>query len=279
MAPRISGSTSGIAAQIGVLAALFVLLPVPARATWSLVAVDPETREVGVAGASCIGGSEIIAGLAPGRGAVAAEAMANLTARYVAVSLLREGRSPREVVEAISRPAFDSPYGLPLYRLRQYGVAALGFEDEPATYTGTWIFGWAGSARGRGVSVQGNLLYGPDVVSAALAAFESAPCGASLADRLLAGLEAGGAHYGDRRCSKAQTALSAFLRVAAENDDPRRPRLHLVVPEQEPGRANPVALLRARYDAWRRTHPPAPRACGPSPGAGDRPAAQGGSGP
>ena len=56
-----------------VLAALCA--PGSASATWSIVAVDPETREVGIAVASCIGGVEVTAGIAPGKGVVTAQAM------------------------------------------------------------------------------------------------------------------------------------------------------------------------------------------------------------
>ena len=60
---------------------LFALLTAgDAAATWSIVAIDPATREVGIAGASCIAGAQEIAGLAPGRGAIAAQAMANFGA-------------------------------------------------------------------------------------------------------------------------------------------------------------------------------------------------------
>jgi uncharacterized Ntn-hydrolase superfamily protein len=117
------------------------------------------------------------------------------------------------------------------------------------------------------VSVQGNLLQGPDVVRAALAAFEGQACGASLADRLLAGLEAGAARFGDRRCARSQAALSAFLSVAAPGDDPRRPLLEIVVPAREPGLESPLLPLRQRYEAWRRAHPPAPVECAAARGA------------
>ncbi len=250
------------------MAAVAALLPGAARATWSVVAVDPRTREVGISGASCIGGVEIIGGLAPGRGAVAAQSFTSLRGRYEAIEMLRRGESPRAIVARLGDPDFDSPFGLPLYELRQYGVAALGFESAPAAYTGSWAIPWRGDAQGRGVSVQGNMLYGGDVVERARAAFEAdvPGCRATLADRLVAALEAGAEASGDRRCSREQTALSAFVAVARPDDDERKPTLEIVVPEQESGGDNPVALLRARYDAWRRAHPAEPGACAPPPG-------------
>jgi hypothetical protein len=95
---------------LGLASSVLVLLmaiAAPAGATWSIVAVDSQTREVGVAGASCIGGVEVIAGIAPGRGVVAAQAMSNLEGRARAVELLEKGRQPSEILEEIASQAWD----------------------------------------------------------------------------------------------------------------------------------------------------------------------------
>lgn len=219
--------------RAGWLALVAALCPVGASATWSIVAVDPATREVGVAGASCIARAYAIAGLAPGRGAIAAQAMLNLAARHRGRKLLADGASPQAVIAAVASPRFDSFAGIDTSRLRQYGVAALGFEDASAAFTGSWTFAWQGQALAPGVSVQGNLLAGPAVVQQALTAFTAPPPpgAARLADRLLRALEAGAAAGGDSRCLPEQAALSAFLMVAAPGDAPGSPSLRLVFPE------------------------------------------------
>jgi uncharacterized Ntn-hydrolase superfamily protein len=224
------------------LAALALLCPGAANATWSIVAVDRETREVGVAGASCIGGVQVIAGLAPGRGAIAAQAMANFAGRDRGVELLAGGASPRDVIAAIASHRFDSIAGIDTSKLRQYGVAALGYEDAPAAYTGVWTFDWRGHDLAPSVSVQGNLLAGPAVVARAIAAFKAAsPSGAArLADRLLRALEAGAEAGGDARCLPEQAALSSFLMVASPDDAPGSPSLSLIFP---PPAHQPPSLL------------------------------------
>src|SRR5690606_17947911 len=179
--------------------------PAPARATWSIVAVDRATRAVGVAGASCYPRTEEIARVVPGRGAVAAQSMVNVDGRERAAARLREGLRPDAILAELRDRRFDG-WRLPLHRLRQYGIASL---DAPAaSYTGAWALPWAGAAQGDGVAVQGNLLRGPQVVRATLAAFaaSAAACGApaparseappaccALAERLLRALEAGAA--------------------------------------------------------------------------------------
>ena len=219
-------------------------LATPAAATWSIVAVDPATREVGIAGASCFPGSVVIAGVVPGRGAVAAQGLTSVAARDRAVALLREGVAPAAIVTTIRATAVDDAWA-PMRWLRQYGVASLvGAATATAAYTGPLALPWRGDRPGRGVSVQGNVLRSPAVLDRALAAFTATPERCGLASALLRGLAAGGAEGGDRRCSREQTALSAFLVVARDGDEADAPQLRLVTPDQEPGGANPVELLR-----------------------------------
>jgi len=197
------------------LALVWLVAPAPARATWSIVAVDPETREVGAAGASCILGSEVIAILAPGHGAAVAQAMTNPDARMKLRDALAAGEPAARALGAVTTRWFDSFLGAPTLNLRQYGAVSLDAPDAPASFTGAWTSSWAGSESARGVSVQGNSLVGPEVVSRSLEAFRDDPpgCHPRLADRLMAALLAGSAVGGDRRCAPELSALSAFLTV------------------------------------------------------------------
>jgi len=192
-----------------------------------------------------------------------AQALAQTRANNL-VSKLQTFRDVRQ------RPTFDmaQTYRLeglkfePSHRLRQYGVAALGFDG--ASYTGAWTIGWAGSRTGPGVAAQGNMLVGPEVVEASFRAFQ-ASAGCWLGDRLLRALEAGAVPGGDRRCEPGQAALSAFVMLARPGDRPEAPFLWLTAPEQRKGGRNPVALLRRTYEAWRGGHsglPPRLAECG-----------------
>jgi len=219
----------------------------PARATWSIVAVDPETREVGVAGASCITGAEVLARVVPGHGAVAAQAIPNLGARDDLAVRLARGQSPADALASVTDASYDRLAGLPTTRLRQYGVAALGFEHDSVNFTGAWTIGWAGARAGDGVTVQGNMLESREVVEKAFAAFEQKRpgCRRPLADRLMAALEAGARAGGDRRCSPELAALSAFVVVAKPTDAAEHPSLHLV-------RTRPGAALHSPWSDFRR---------------------------
>ena len=257
---------------VPVLAAALALAA-PAHATWSIAAVDPETREVGVAGASCILGAEVLARLVPGAAAVAAQAIPNVAVRDEIARRAAAGEDPGALLGDVTGLGHDRVLGFPLAALRQYGVASLGDPEHAANFTGRWTVGWAGGRTGPGVAVQGNMLRGAEVVEQALHAFEQKTpgCRRSLADRLMDALEAGARAGGDRRCSPELAALSAFVVVSDPDDPPGRPSLHLV--RSRPGQLptpwadlwrsfligevkgtadqNPVLLLRQDYEATR----------------------------
>ena len=257
------------------LALLTGALPRPAFATWSIVAVDPETREVGGAAATCTVGVEIIHAVAPGKGLIFAQAATHRGARDHGVAMIAEGAGAQEVIDAIANEEFNPGrlWNAP-WREQQYGVAVLG-ADAPAVahFTGSDTVAWSGARAAAHVSVQGNMLHGPEVVDASLRAFRAADsagtCRPSLAERLLRALEAGAAQGGDVRCAKERGALTAFLTVSAPDDAADSPSLYLVVPRafgllgairhmvvpyslpEEPA----VAQLRALYERWRARDP------------------------
>jgi uncharacterized Ntn-hydrolase superfamily protein len=257
-----------------VVAGFLLFAASPAQATWSIVAVDPETRQVGAAGASCIEDVEVIAGLVPGTGVVVAQSVMNEAGRDRGVELLRAGRTPLEILAEITSLDFDSErWLLPGGRSwRQYAIASLDGPSQ-AAFTGEKALAWNGSMQAPGVAVAGNILVGPDVVARALLAFGTPgggdQCTPTLADRLVAALWAGAQAGGDRRCVAELAALSAFVEVANPDDTPDAPSLRIVVPytgsrengllrqgwrQLRPKRGtaqeNPVRKLRELYLSW-----------------------------
>lgn len=248
--------------------------------TWSVVAVDPKTGDVGVAMASCVPNTfaDALAALVPGKGAAATQAAFDIHNRNAVFEALEAGASAAEVIRKVTSPSVDTAIGR-----RQYGVVTMhdgtaqtaGFtgkpmldgNDNPASHR------WAG-VRGdasRGVSVQGNTLVSSQVVEHALAAFEwDDPAGFNmLSDRLLRAVEAGSIAGGDMRCisdTLRQTAATSMIVVARGGDAPyatekigmsdqgtaKAPWLELSVTTAKGG-DNPLLELRRRYDRWRRT--------------------------
>jgi uncharacterized Ntn-hydrolase superfamily protein len=157
--------------------------------TFSIVAFDPESRSWGVTVASkCLavgyavpwGGAEV--------GAIATQALANLSYGPDGLELLRSGLAADEVV---ARLIADDP----LVDQRQVGV--VDASGRTANHTGTRCIDWKGHRAGENFTAQGNLLDGPQVVDAMAEAYD--PAQAHVGRRLLQCLEAGLAAGGDRR--------------------------------------------------------------------------------
>ncbi len=132
--------------------------------TFSIVAFDPASRSWGVAVASkCLavgfavpwGGAEV--------GAIATQALANLSYGPNGLELLRSGLSAEETV---ARLTGDDP----LADRRQ--LAVVDAAGRTANHTGPGCMDWKGHRPGEHFTVQGNLLDGPQVVDAMNAAYD-----------------------------------------------------------------------------------------------------------
>lgn len=166
----------------------------PARAertvaTFSIVAADPATGEVGLAVASRFFavGSVVPYGQA-GVGAVATQASADTTFGPRGLELLARGARPEEIVTILLRGDASA-------NRRQLGIVAS--DGRSASHTGQDCGPWAGGRSGPGYAVQGNILAGEAVVVAMEAAFLATK--GSLAERMHAALSAGDAQGGDSR--------------------------------------------------------------------------------
>lgn len=171
-------------------------LPWPPVATFSILGYDPATGEVGGAVQSrvfSVGNGVLWA--EAGVGVVATQAIVDVSYGPQALSLLRSGLSPKDVVQKVwgddpdPRPADWTKQG------RQFAV--MNAKGEVAAYTGPKASTWAGDRQGRYCSAQGNILAGEAVVTSMVEAFERTSGHLSL--RLQAALEAGQAAGGDTR--------------------------------------------------------------------------------
>ncbi len=228
------------------VAVLLLITALPAGATWSIVGVDPETGQVGVAVASCVpldlldrtGGFDLIA-LAPGKGAGISQALYIPAARDEIERLLIEGEDPDAILAAVTNTNFD---GAPADR--QHGVAAM--DGSAAGYTGSENSLVALDRQETNVSVQGNILVSEDVVNDAIDAFVL-DGNRSLAERLVAALEAGSTAGGDARCGD-QTALFAHVSVIDRDGSRSAPNVvDLTASAKRGDGQNPVTELASMY--------------------------------
>jgi uncharacterized Ntn-hydrolase superfamily protein len=227
-----------------------LLFAAPAGATWSIVGVDPETDEVGVAIASCVPG--ILLGpldeplepvaLVPGVGAGVSQAALNGEAPPEIRRLISAGMDADGIVSSLTAASFDDRS-----QDRQHAVVLL--DGDAAGFTGTSNQAVALHRRGTFVQAQGNILVSEAVVEDAIAAFEVTE--GDLTSRLVAALQAGADAGGDARCGE-QTALFAHVAVAGPQDDAAAPGVLLSVSVVEGEGANPVDLLSVAYAAGER---------------------------
>lgn len=196
--------------------------------TYSIVARDPATGELGVAVQShYFSVGSVVSWAEAGIGAVATQSIALVDYGPRGLALMREGLSARQALDALL--AND-----PGREVRQ--VAMVDARGGVAAHTGSRCIPAAGHLEGDGFSVQANLMVDDAVWPAMKRAFEAAE--SDLADRLVAALEAAQAAGGDIRGQQS----AALLVVSGERmAEPWRGRLFDLRVEDHP---EPLVELR-----------------------------------
>jgi uncharacterized Ntn-hydrolase superfamily protein len=166
--------------------------------TWSIIARDIATGQFGIAVATrffAVGGR--VPHIAAGIGAIATQALVNPYYGIDGLTLLREGKSPHDVIEMLK--AADSGHAS-----RQLHI--MDARGHIAAYTGADCVEWCGHVEGKGFSIAGNMLAGASVLhdtAATYIANEKLP----FAQRLIAALYAGEAAGGDKRGKQSAALL------------------------------------------------------------------------
>ncbi|MDR7522615.1 MAG: DUF1028 domain-containing protein [Armatimonadota bacterium] len=169
--------------------------------TFSIVARDPATGEVGVAVASkFLAVGAVVPWARAGVGAIATQAWANLSFGPDGLALLGQGLPAPEVLRRLTEGDEGRDH-------RQVGVVDAA--GRAAAWTGRECMPWAGHNSGDGYTCQGNILVGEAVIRTMAEAFEDTA--GPLPERLVAALAAGQAAGGDSRGQQ-----SAALYVARE---------------------------------------------------------------
>jgi uncharacterized Ntn-hydrolase superfamily protein len=169
----------------------------PVVATFSIVAYDPVTKELGVAVQSrFIAVGSVVPWAKAGVGAVATQSYANTTYGPKALDLMSQGVEPEKVMPLltdIDRNAAERQVGL---------VDAKG---RSATFTGDKCHAWAGGIKGENFACQGNILVSEDVVKNMAKSFQESK--GDLGERLIAALQAGQEAGGDSRGMQSAALL------------------------------------------------------------------------
>ncbi|MDX6724259.1 MAG: hypothetical protein QOD73_2663 [Solirubrobacteraceae bacterium] len=175
------------------------------RGTYSIVARDPATGELGVAVQShWFSVGSVVSWARAGVGAVATQSLVEPAYGPRALDLMEAGATAGE---ALRRLVAEDPHA----RVRQVGVVDAA--GRVATHTGDGCIAFAGDAQGEDFTVQANMMSRPEVWPAMKRAFEEAD--GPLSRRLLAALLAAEAAGGDVRGRQS----AALLIVPAEGEE------------------------------------------------------------
>lgn len=265
-----SHRTALLVAMTSVLA-----IPITARATWSIIIIDIETKEIAVGSATCLTNFDLEEGLpvvAVDVGAGCAQSLVDVGAnnRMTILEEMLKGTDPDDILEILE--AQDGQHDS-----RQYGLAdTLG---RITTFTGDNAGEWAGGVVGRvgslAYSIQGNVLTGEPVVQMAEDAVINTP--GDLPAKLMAAMEAARSMGGDGRCSCApfdptgcgspppefdKSAHVGFMFVTRTGDTDGVCNgaagcangdyfMNFNVPNQQSNDPDPVFQLQDMFDAWR----------------------------
>ena len=173
--------------------------------TFSLVALDPDTGQLGIAVASCtLAVGRAVPWARAGVGAVATQASSNRGYGPRALDLLAAGTEAADALDRLVAGDADAAQ-------RQVGV--IGVTGAPAGWTGGECLPACGQVVADGVAALGNMLASRSVVPSLAQGYAEAT--GDLAARLLAALRAGADSGGDLRGRQA----AALLVVAGERDD------------------------------------------------------------
>jgi uncharacterized Ntn-hydrolase superfamily protein len=260
----------------------FMVLAVqsPAWATWSVIAVDKKSGEVIIASATCvaqagfpnrkpIGSRDLMdlqAVIVPGIGVAACQAGADNTHKnqMTVFEELKKGTDPAKIIEMLHMD--------PDIERRQFGILDLqgrsaGFNGNNNSSASLYVPGHVGDYY---FQVQGNTLFSDQVAYEAALAFTRAS--GTLADHVMAAMDAADAKGGDKRCNcetepkpkapcAGKTAHVAYILIAHKGDvteashNQGKYYAYLRVTDQDikpTENANPVKTLRLRYNAWKK---------------------------
>lgn len=254
-----------------IVSVLFATSPV--LATWAVILSDTESGEVGIGQATCVSGIDLralSAVVVTGRGVATVQAFVDSSgvARTTIRDELLSGTPPAQILNVLETTDPD-------HETHQYCIVDVA--NDAATYTGLSAqgFSYAGGRTGQTgpirYCVAGNILAGAPVVDEAVQAILDTP--GTLADKLMAAMQAARSMGGDGRCSCSPSnptgcgspppsflasAINGYLVVARDGDTPSCAScsggdyyLDLNVAFQSAGSTDPVLLLQDLYDGFR----------------------------
>ncbi len=221
-----------------------------AQDTFSIVAVDTVTGEVGSAGASCVDldptglpTDDFLGVLVPGVGAINTQASYNTSNQSNATHRMNQGDTPTEIIQWLEQNDIQGNK-----EIRQYGIAAIiDGSAQAAAFTGANTLDYKNHIVGANYSIQGNILSGQDILDSMEARFNREE--GDLACKLMAALQGANVVGADSRCaSNGTSSLFAFVKVARPNDPVGEPSILESVRTADNAGIEPIDSLQIKFD-------------------------------
>lgn len=239
-----------------ILFASFLILTseLQSQDTFSIVAADSITREVGSAGASCLDliafgfpDASFLGQLFPDTGAVNTQAMYNPQNQQRIAQRMKTGDSPDQIATWIyENDIEDNP------DIRQYGIVKfMGNSSKSAGFTGQSCIDYknhvTGTIDGIAYAIQGNILSGQHVLDSMEARFRRAK--GTLACKIMEAMQGANSIGADIRCEPNGTSsLFAFIKVAKPTDKADKPYISLSVVTSNGERFEPIDELQRLFN-------------------------------
>ena len=230
---------------------LMIVSQIRSQDTFSIVAVDSTTKEVGSAGASCVDlfnfvkEPDFIGELFPGKGAINTQASYDEFNQGNAAQKMNEDSTPKQIIDWL---VLNDVGGTP--QVRQYGIASL-VKGNPKTegFTGANCMNWKGHRTGPNYCIQGNILLGQQVIDSMEARFLREK--GDLKAKLMAAMQGAKMIGADTRCAPNNSStLFAYLKVAKHTDiDGSLPSFIIKVKTKMNDKIEPIDSLQKLYDA------------------------------
>ena len=224
--------------------------------TFSIVAVDTITGEIGSAGATCgdsiiwpgTAGAYIISDILPGVGAIHTQSFWLASNQVNARIQMQQGSSPNQIISwLVAHDAQNNPQS------RQYGVVDYhNGSSRSAAFTGTSCYDYKNHILGPNYAIQGNILLGQQILDSMEYYFlNTSGC---LPEKLMAAMNGAKVVGADTRCMvEGTSSLSAFLRMALPTDSYNNLFLDINVAGTAPN-VEPIDVLETRYNQWKNSN-------------------------
>lgn len=223
--------------------------------TFSIVALDSTSRQVGSAGASCldldfagIANPAFLTDLLPDTGVVNTQSYFIQANQDNARLRMRAGDSPAQIISwLVNNDAVNNP------EFKQYGIVGFnGNTPGAAAHTGSSCVNYknhvTGSINGFYYAIQGNILKGQQILDSMEAGFRNT--NGTLACRIMAAIQGAKVIGADTRCQNDSiSSLFAFLQVALPTDNYGSPALNISLKTNEGDGIEPIDSLQTLFNS------------------------------